>query len=295
MSLTFLHDALAATTPILLAALGGAINRQGGTVNVGLDSFILAGALAGEVASAVTGSSLGGVAGAAIAGGGTAALMAAVIRFARTDQIVTGLGFDMSAQAVCRLVVKLAFGVTGLLSLPAARRLPVVAIPELGTLDALTLLSWSLVPACAWFLRHHRLGLRLRAAGESPGAATALGFDPKRLQAAATIAAGVLAGLAGADLSLGIVGAFSTNISNGRGFMALAAFYIGRARPFSTAAACLMLGLLTEAAIHAQADGLPTALAQAAPYLAVICVLGAQAVANRHQPNLQRMLKGLKT
>ncbi|MCE2578646.1 ABC transporter permease [Komagataeibacter sp. FNDCR1] len=279
--LTFIGDCLSQTTPLLLAALGGAFSRRAGLVNVGLDAFILLGALVAAVVARATGSPMAGLGGAAMAGGAGACLMAAVVSVLRTNPIVTGLGFNLLSHAFCRLVVKAAFGVSGLLLVAPAARLAPLPLPVPLHLDILAFGAWACVFAMDRFFRHHWLGLHLRAAGAAPAMARAVGISARRMLFVGMAVAGALCGLGGADLSLGIVGAFSDDISAGRGYVALAAFYVGRDHPWPTALVCLVLGVAAHLATDAQVIGLPVSIAQAFPYVAVLVLMCLQQVRAR--------------
>ena len=139
--------------------------------------------------------------------------------------------------------------------------------------DALTWLAWALVPATAFVLQQTRWGLRLRATGAAETTVRAVGLAPLSIRDASTVFAGALAGLAGAHLSIGVVGLFNEGITGGRGFIALAAFYFGRTSPFRTALGALLFGAFDAAQIRLQGHGVPAELVQTLPYVIVIIVL----------------------
>ena len=283
MLATFLHSTLVMTTPLLLAALGGMVNRSAGLVNIGLESMMLLGAFVALVVSAQSGSWLLALIAAALAGGLAGWLMALVVTRLDANEIVVGLGLNVAVASLLRFVMKTHWGPPGNLVLPDVVMLPALqlpglsAVPLLGTvlngLNPLTWLAWLLVPLTAWALRETRLGLRLRAAGAAPETARALGLSPFRLREAATLFAGMLAGLGGAHLAIGVVGLFNEGIVAGRGFIALAAFYFGGSQAWLTAACATLFGLLDAAQIRLQGGGLPAELVQTLPYLSVIVAL----------------------
>ena len=161
----------------------------------------------------------------------------------------------------------------------------VESIPVLGAivsgLDPLTWLAWALVPIVAFALKQTRWGLRLRATGAAETTVRAVGLSPLTIRDASTVFAGALAGLAGAHLSIGIVGLFNEGITGGRGFIALAAFYFGRASPWRTAAGALLFGAFDAAQIRLQGQGVPAELVQTLPYAIVILVLTGLGLADR--------------
>lgn len=286
-----IHAAVIMTTPVLLAALGGLVNRVAGLVNIGLDSMMLAGALVGLIVAAGTGSWVAALAAAALIGAVLGLLMSLTVTRLDANEIIVGLGFNIAAAGLVRFFLKTAYGSSGTLNLPDVARLPridipvVQDIPVLGALlsghDPLTWIAWLLVPLTVWVLKRTRLGLRLRAAGAAPQAARALGLSPLTLRDASTVFAGLMAGLAGAYLSIGVVGIFNEGITAGRGFIALAAFYFGRNRPWLTAACALLFGFFDAFQIRLQGRGIPAELVQTLPYVMVIVVLTVMALAVR--------------
>ncbi len=288
-----IHAALVMTTPVLLAALGGLVNRIAGLVNIGLDSMMLAGALFGLIVAAATGSWAAALLAASIVGGVLGFLMSLTVTRLDANEIIVGLGFNIAVAGLVRFFLKTGYGSSGTLNLPDVARLPrldipvVQDIPVLGAIlsghDPLTWAAWLLVPLTAWMLKRTRLGLRLRAAGAAPQAARALGLNPLTLRDASTVFAGAMAGLAGVYLSIGVVGIFNEGITAGRGFIALAAFYFGRNRPWRTAICALLFGFFDAFQIRLQGRGIPAELVQTLPYVMVIIVLTVMAIATRRR------------
>lgn len=286
-----IHAALIMTTPVLLAAIGGLINRVGGLVNIGLDSMMLAGALIGLILASVTGSWATALLGAAMIGAVLGLLMSLAVTRLEANEIIVGLGFNIAVAGLVRFFIKTVYDSSGTLTLPDVARLPrieipvITDIPILGAIfsghDPLTWAAWLMVPLTAWFLSRTRAGLRLRATGAGPQAARALGLNPLTIRDASTVFAGLMAGLAGAYLSIGVVGIFNEGITAGRGFIALAAFYFGRNRPWLTALGALIFGFFDAFQIRLQGRGIPAELVQTLPYLMVIVVLTLMALAVR--------------
>lgn len=278
-----IHAALLMTTPVLLAAIGGLINRTGGIVNIGLDSSMLTGALVGLILAANHGSWFVALIGAGLAGAVMGLAMSLVITRLDANEIIVGLGFNIVAAGLVRFFLKSNYEVAGTLRLPDVTRLPRWDIPVIGDIpvlgailsghDILTWAAWILVPVTVWFLKRTRGGLRLRAAGAGPKAARALGLDPLFTRDASTVFAGFMSALAGAYLSIGVVGVFNEGITAGRGFIALAAFYFGRNRPVLTAVGALLFGFFDAFQIRLQGRGVPAELVQMLPYAMVIVIL----------------------
>lgn len=279
-----LASALTLTVPLALAGLGGAIHRRAGVVNIGLEAHMLTGALFGAVVSGATSNwALGALAG-MLAGAFTGLVMSLLITRLNGNEIIVGLGFNIVVLGTIGYVLRAGYGVSGTLRFDGLQRLPafvvpgVADVPLLGAIisgkDPLFWLSVLLVPLLAWMFRHARWGIRLRATGASQAASAALGLRTLRIQDIAGVAAGALAALGGVALSLGAVGLFNENMTAGRGYVALAAFYFGRSRPLPTAAACLLFGFFDALQIRLQTfGGVSADLISTLPYLAVVVVL----------------------
>ena len=140
--------------------------------------------------------------------------------------------------------------------------------------DGLTWFAWAMVPITAFVLHRTRMGLRLRATGAAEATVRAVGLSPLNIRDLSTVFAGAMAGLAGAHLSIGVVGLFNEGITGGRGFIALAAFYFGRGSAARTALGAVLFGFFDAAQIRLQGRGIPAELVQTLPYIIVIVVLG---------------------
>jgi ABC-type uncharacterized transport system permease subunit len=288
-----LTAAAPASTAILLAAIGGLINRQGGIVNIGLEGMMLAGAFAAVAVDARLGSWPAGVLAAAATGGVVGLLFSWTITRLGADQIIAGLGLNLLVLGLIGYLLPVRFGVQGtylppgLLGLPKIDLPLVAAIPGLGPVlsghDPLTYLAWLSVPLSSFFLYRTAWGIALRATGADDEAARAAGLATRRWRDFSSVVAGLLAGLAGAQLSLGVVTLFNKNMTAGRGFIALAAFYFGDARPWPTAGAAILFGVFEAASFHFGSSGLAPQLVQMLPYLVVVLSLTLVAVRNRWQ------------
>jgi ABC-type uncharacterized transport system permease subunit len=271
-------------TPLLFAALGGIVSERSGVINIGLEGMMLMGAFFGVLGSDLLGSWVAGLAVAVLAGGALALVHAAFSIHLRADQVVSGTAVNFLALGITGYVFIDHYGDTG--SPDNISRIPDVSLPGIKNLgflgDAIghaNLLTWCgllLVPALTFFMFRTRAGLRLRAVGEKPRAADTVGVDVIRTRYLAVTASGMLAALGGAYLSVGFVGSFNENMTQGRGFIALAAVIFGKWKPVGALAATLLFGFSS-----ALADRLPTfsestaTLFQALPYvLTLIAVAG---------------------
>src|SRR6266480_2503516 len=266
--LSVLAAAAPSTTSILLASMGGLINRQGGIVNIGLEPMMLVGAFAAVIVSAQTGNPFLGLL-AATASGALLGLHLLVLGF-----------FGYLLPTVFRIEGTLL--PPGLVGLPKLQIPLIDQIPGLGPIvsghDVVTYLSWLSIPLVSLFLYRTPLGIQLRATGANEEAARAAGVPTLRLRDFSTVLAGAFAGLAGAQLSLGVVTLFNKTMTGGRGFIALAAFYFGDARPGLTALGAVIFGVFEAAGFRLGSSGIPSQLVQMLPYLVVVISLTLVAV-----------------
>ncbi|MBP1632992.1 MAG: ABC-type transporter, integral rane subunit, partial [Acidobacteria bacterium] len=259
----FLASAVRVSTPLLLAALGETLAERGGVINLGIEGAMLAGALGGALGATAGGLWLG-AAGAAAAGVLMAALFAAVAILMRADQIITGTAVTLASVGLTGVIYREAYGTAGAgLSLPTFPALPIpglAGLPLVGealfSQSAPTYLAWLLVPILWWVLYRTRWGLALRASGESREAALAAGVRVRGLRVAATLAGGMLAGLAGGSLVLAQVGTFTEEMTAGRGYIAIAIVVLGRWHPGWVLGASLLFGAATAMQFLFQAAGL---------------------------------------
>ena len=275
------------TTPILLAAMGGLVNRQAGIVNIALDAKMLVGAFVAVVFASATGGWFVAVLAAAFAGAIVGYLFALVITRAGANMIVAGLGLNVLAAGMLGFILSWVYDSRGTLRLPDVMLLPrflpesLESVPVIGLaladLDPLTVFAWASVAALPFLLASTRIGLWIRATGNAPQVARAVGLPQNGVTEFSTVFAGFFSGLGGAHLALASIGLFNEGLTAGRGFIALAAFYFGRDRPVVTGLVCLLFGFLEATQIRMQTAGLPPKLVGTIPYLFVLialCVAG---------------------
>jgi general nucleoside transport system permease protein len=265
-------------TPLTYAAIGGLYSERSGVVNIGLEGMMLAGAFFGVLGADKLGSWELGLVCAVVAGAAFALLHAFLSIHLRADQIVSGTAINFLALGVTSYFFIQTYGLGGTAgSIP---RIPDVNIGFLGQvfghLNLMIWLSFLLLIAAHVTLFHTPLGLRLRAAGEYPRAAETAGISVYAVRYGAVVLSGMLAALGGAYLSIGFLGSFNENMTQGRGFIALAAVVFGNWRPFGAFAAALLFGGSTALAFRLQEPwGSASVLFQALPYvLTLIAVAG---------------------
>jgi simple sugar transport system permease protein len=273
---------LRALIPILLAALGGMLAERVGIFNIGLEGMILVGAFAGVAASFFTNNWIVGTLVAMVSGALFSLILGYGAVYRRGDPIVLAIAMNILAVGMTSFLIVAMFGVQGVFQDPGIDGIPVWRIPGLadipwiGALFALTPLGYLaliLVPVLWVVLFRTPLGMRLRGVGERPLAAATMGVKPDQYQLAAVIASGALAGLGGAQLSLGNVVQFTENMSAGRGWIAVVAVMLARAHPVGVLGAALLFGLIDAIGFRLQSFGLPQQLTDAGPYVVTLVVL----------------------
>jgi general nucleoside transport system permease protein len=270
----FLAQTLRIAIPYLFAASGGVVSERSGLIALGLEGYMLAGAFCGAVASYYSGSPWIGILG-AIAGGVAMALLYAVtvIRF-RGDQVVVGIAINLLVSGVTRFFLRLAFH-----SSANSPRVSGFGAEQSGTgvaalaSNPLIWLGIACVALIAWLLYRTPFGLRVRAVGEHPEAATSVGIKVARIRYLSAALSGGLAALGGAYLALD-QHQFTAEMTAGRGFIALAAIIFGRWDPFRAALACLLFAAAETLQIQLQgAQVIPSQFVEMIPYALTIIAL----------------------
>jgi general nucleoside transport system permease protein len=274
---------LAWATPLTFAALGGLVSERSGVTNIGLEGMMLAGAFFGVLGSDKLGSWELGLLAAAAGGAGFALLHAFMSIHLNADQIVTGTAINFLALGATGYLLVVEYGTSG--SPTAVPQIPEVPLRFLGSgfvgnvlghLNLMIWLSFLLLVVAYVVLFRTPLGLHIRAVGEYPRAAESAGISVYATRYGAVVLSGVLAALGGAYLSIGFLDTFTENMTQGRGFIALAAVTFGNWRPFGAFAAALLFGGSTALSFRLQQPwGSVSVLFQALPYvLTLIAVTG---------------------
>jgi general nucleoside transport system permease protein len=284
----FLASVLELATPLVLAALGCLLTVRAGVVNIGLDGMMLGGAFVGAtVSTTVLGPWIGLIAAAAV--GALLAMILAVahLRFG-ADIILSGIAVNLLAAGGTVLALVALTRESGSAQNVRSTPLPAVelpflrGVPVLEALSAASPLTWLLIigtPLYVWMYFNSRWGLWTRAVGDNPSAVIEAGISPQRVQWAALLTSGVLAGLAGAQLSMFTTSTFVRDMVQGRGFIALAAVYLGLKHPVGTLIAASAFGLFEALATVLQVrTTIPTDPILALPYVVTIIALAVSGV-----------------
>ncbi|VXB80741.1 putative glucose ABC transporter permease protein TsgC13 [Pseudomonas sp. 8AS] len=265
-------------TPLLLVALGELVCEKSGVLNLGQEGMMLFGAVIGFIVALASGSLWLGVLLACLAGMLLAALFALVALGCQANQVATGLALTIFGVGLSSFVGAAWVGKPLAGFEPIA--IPLLAdIPLLGHMlfqqDLLVYLSFALFGLVAWVLLNSRLGLILRAVGENPDAASAMGLPVLRVRTLAVLFGGAMTGMAGAYLSLAYTPMWAENMSAGRGWIALALVVFASWRVFRVLLGAYLFGLASILHLVAQGIGvsIPANLLAMLPYVATILVL----------------------
>ena len=262
------------TIPYGCAALGGVLSERSGVVNIALEGTLLASALASVAAASATSSALVGIV-AGVACGATVGLVhATLVVRGRIDAIVSGIALNLIAAGGTRFLLRALYGSSSNSPVIEGLRFPKGwGLLARTMLDPFLLATIAIVAAVAWMLRRTRFGLRLRACGEDPSAAQAVGVDVTGMRTAAVTLGGAITGLGGTALAYDLH-QFQAGMSGGRGFIALAAVIVSGWRPWPAAAACLAFAALDALQIVLQNQTrLPSQVLAMLPFVATLVAL----------------------
>lgn len=297
-SAAFIATILRTSTPLILASMGGLLSELAGVINIALEGIMLIAAFFGVVVSALGPQYLPGLplwvypwlgAGAGVLAGVFLAWLIAVFHLELgADIILAALGINILAAGSTVFIMFALTGDKGSTSTLASPALPKIVIPFVNSIPVLnqvlngenltgynvmTFVAFLSVALVWLFLYRTPLGTHLRAVGESPGASASVGIPVKRVRYIALLLSGVLAALGGINLSMGYLTLFQANMTAGRGFIALAAVFLGNKNPIGTLIAALIFG--AAGALEAQLGTLnvPSQLITMIPPIVTIAAL----------------------
>jgi general nucleoside transport system permease protein len=267
-----------AATPLIYAALGETIVEKAGVLNLGIEGMMLIGAVSGFAATLATGSDFIGFVAAAAAGVALSLAFGFLTLNLQTNQVATGLALTLFGIGLSAFVGHNLAG-TPLPPLPSIKIPGLTNIPVIGDLlfhyDIMVYLSLVLLAAVQWFLTRSHAGLTLRAIGESPSVAHAIGKSVLTTRYLAVMFGGACAGVAGAYLSLVQTPMWVEGMSAGKGWIALALVVFGTWKPTRVVLGAYLFGGVTQFQLFAQGFNLPipTEFLSMLPYAATVIVL----------------------
>jgi len=293
-SVALIASAIRVTMPILLASLGAVYTERGGVVNIGLEGIMIMGTFFGAVGAYLFDAQfpqlaqgwpdlapLAGVLTAMAAGLLFGLIHALVTVTFRVDQIISGVALNLLAGGLARFLNILLFeratqspGVRGFtpIDIPLLRDVPALR-PLVTGVSPMIVVGLLLVIASQWVLTRTRFGLRLRAVGEYPLAADTLGVNVYRLRYAGVLLSGALAGMAGAYLAIEQAHLYFEGMTQGRGFIALAAMIFGNWWLAGALGASALFGYFDALSLRVVRLPVPYQFISVLPHIVTILVL----------------------
>jgi len=276
-----LGSAIVLAVPIILGALGGLMSERVGVVNIAIEGQLLTGAFMAAVVGTITHNLWIGLIAAMVASAVLSMALASLAIKYLVDQIIIGVLINVLVIGITNFLYSqwlASFGEEAnfpgtfdIISIPYLSGLPIIG-PALFEARITVYLTFVLVPLVWFVLFRTKLGLRARAVGEHPTAADTVGINVARTRFWWVTTGGAIAGLGGAALTIGNVGAFGREMSGGLGFIALAVVILGRWQPFYVSAAALLFGFAIILRVWANgvAPGIPTDFITMVPYLVTL-------------------------
>lgn len=285
-----LASAIRLATPYLYASIGEAFSQTSGVVNLGVDGIMLVGGFTGFYITLISGNPWLGLLAAAIAGVLMGLLMSLISVTLKAEQGISGIGLYMFGLGLSSLLFKELVGTVKTVEGLPPVRLPVLGeIPILGDIffnqSLVVYTAFMLVPLAWWVLDKTTLGLKIKSVGQNPAAADTLGVSVDRIRYFSVCLGSMLAGLAGASLSLSLVNLFQENLTAGQGFIAVALVYFGGWRPLGILLGALLFSSVNALQLWLQVLGsdIQSDVLVMLPYLMTIAAL-AVAVNRARQP-----------
>lgn len=283
-TLDLVRSGIRLATPILLAALGGALCNRAGVLDLALEGKMLMGAFVGIVAAYFLKNTEAGVLIAGLAGGLVGALFAFLYLRYNVNLVILAIAINMFIAEVTIFLMRTFLGDTGSWSDPSIRQLPDLPLPLIHNIPVIgeILSGHNIIVYTSWVaalflyvvLFHTRFGRHIRAVGENRQAAETVGINVTRVQFFALVLAGVLSAVGGAFLTVGHLTLFTRNISNGRGWIAVTAALFGLNHPIGVLLTGLFFGFADALSIRLQTTTtIPPSLVQFLPHVATILAL----------------------
>lgn len=277
-------------TPYLYAAIGETFAQRSGVLNLGVDGIMLMGAYSAFYVSLQTGNLWLGLLTGAVVGLAMGLLMSFVSVTLKAEQGISGIGLYLFGLGLSSLLFKTTIGTVKTIvgfrpvAVPVLSQIPVLgdiffrhSLPVYG--------AFLLVPLAWWVLEKTTWGLKIKAVGQQPAAADSLGVSVNRVRYFTVSLGGLLAGVAGASLSIALTNLFQENLTSGQGFIAVALVYFGAWKPVGVLSGALLFSFVNALQLWMQVLGvnIPSDVAVMLPYLLTIAAL-AVAVKRARQP-----------
>ncbi|MBF9073226.1 ABC transporter permease [Streptacidiphilus fuscans] len=274
-----------AAVPLILGSLSALLCERSGVVNIAVEGQFLFGAFAAVLTASTTGSVWAGAVAGCLGGALMCALLAVFANRYLIEQVVLGVVLNLLASGITGFLYDRLMSTNGgeynkglgfsNISIPGLSSIPIIG--SLFNENIVFYAAYVLVPVIWFLVFRTRWGLRTRAVGEHPTAADTVGIKVIGLRYRNVITAGLLSGLGGVWLTLGLASSFGKDMSDGKGYIAIAALIVGRWSPIGALGAAVLFGFATELQLALSSLGtpIPGAFLAMAPYLVTIFVVAA--------------------
>jgi simple sugar transport system permease protein len=275
-----LTSAIRLATPYLYAAVGEAFSQRSGVVNLGVDGVMLISAYTAVFVVLNTNNLWLGLLAAMLVGLLMGLLMSVISVTLKAEQGISGIGLYMFGLGLSSLLFKTTIGTVKTVTGFQAVKIPLLGdIPVIGPIffnhSLLVYGAFLLVPLAWWVMEKTTWGLKVKSVGQNPAAADSLGVNVDRVRYASVCLGSVLAGLAGASLSISLLNLFQDNLTAGQGFIAVALVYFGGWRPVGILGGALLFSTVNAIQLWMQVLGVNISadVAVMLPYLLTIAAL----------------------
>lgn len=275
-----LRTMITMSTPFLFAALGETFSQLSGVINLGVDGIMLLSGFMAFYVTFLTGNVWLGLLVAMAVGLAMGLLMSVVSVSFRAQQGISGIGLQMFGLGVSSLLFKVLVGTVKTVTGFQPIKIPLLGdIPFFGrvlfTHNILVYIAFLLVPVSWWIIERTNLGLKIKAVGQNPAAVDSVGINVDKIRYISVCFGSMLAGMAGAAISISIANLFQDNLTAGQGFIAVALVYFGGWSPVGVLGGALLFSLANSTQLWMQVLGvdIPSNLAVMLPYILTIVVL----------------------
>lgn len=298
-TLDLIRSGIRLATPIVLAAIGGALCNRAGVLNLALEGKMLLGAFLGILAAFFLKSSFLGVVVAALSGGLLGAIFAFLYLRYKVNLVILAIAINLFIAEMTVFFMRTFLGDVGTWSDPSIEQLPDIALPVIHNLPVLgkvlsgyngiVYFSWFAALATYFILFYTKFGRHVRAVGEKQEAAETVGINVARVKVFALMISGALAAMGGAFLSIGHLTLFTRNMSNGRGWISITAALFGFNHPIGVLLTGMFFGFADAFAIRLQTTtNIPPSLVQFLPHIFTLLAIILVAVRSRAAETLAR-------
>lgn len=278
--LGIVYSGIRLATPYLYAAIGEMFAQRSGVFNLGVEGIMLMGAYSGFFVAMTTGNLWLGLLAAAITGLLMGLMMSFISVTLQAEQGISGIGLHLFGLGLSSLLFKKTMSSVQSISGFQPIKIPILGdLPYLGEMffnhNLLVYVAFLIVPIALWVLNYTTLGLKIRAVGQKPEAADSLGVSVAATRYLTVSFGGMMAGIAGASLSIALINLFQENMTNGMGFIAVALVYFGGWNPIGVLAGALLFSFVNALQLWIQVKGIniPSDFAVMMPYVLTIVAL----------------------